>query len=336
MRSVGSTPTASTPATVRAEGGGYTLEVSYPSVSRPALASPFEIMVTRPGGFDGPVTLAVTRDYLKMWDENGLVPAPAGETTAGEWVRWEFEPPDGDELTVFYDARIEPAVQSGRTGRVAVIDDGERVRRGRVPHRGAPVVEIIVRASVIFAVLLRADPRHEATHAGRHGAVRAAVARHARRHHPAGHHPGGLLGHRGGAGRVDVRVLDHGADLRHVALAAGRVRHRRRPARHRAGRHARSSARWRPNGCPSPRCSKPPARTASTPSTRSGSPSSRRPVGSRSSNTTTTSRPAATGPARVTTASSFTSSGGCASRVPGDGLRRGRARVEATSARPVA
>ncbi|MET0326003.1 MAG: hypothetical protein ABW219_12315 [Ilumatobacteraceae bacterium] len=114
-------------ATARAEGGGYTLEVSYPSVSRPALASPFEIVITGPDGFDGPVTVAVTADYLKMWDENGLVPAPAAETMDGEWVLWEFDPPETDALRVFYDARIEPAVQSGRTGRVAVIDDGERV-----------------------------------------------------------------------------------------------------------------------------------------------------------------------------------------------------------------
>jgi hypothetical protein len=122
--------------TVRAAGGGYTLDVAYPSVSRPALASPFEIVVTRPGGFDGPVTLAVTGAYLKMWDENGLVPAPAAETTDGEWVQWEFDPPDVDELTVFYDARIEPAVQSGETGKVAVIDNGR------------PVVEVEFRTEV--------------------------------------------------------------------------------------------------------------------------------------------------------------------------------------------
>ena len=78
-------------------------------MTRPALASLFENGRTRPGGLDGPITLAITGEYLKMWDENGLVPAPAAETTDGEWVLWEFDPPDGDELTVFYDARIEPA-----------------------------------------------------------------------------------------------------------------------------------------------------------------------------------------------------------------------------------
>jgi hypothetical protein len=114
-------------ASVSATGGGYSLSVSYPSVSRPALASPFEITVTRPGGFDAPVTIAVDRDYLKMWDENGLVPAPSAETIGGDRVQWEFDPPEGDALVVFYDARIEPAVQRGRNGSVAVVDDGVAV-----------------------------------------------------------------------------------------------------------------------------------------------------------------------------------------------------------------
>ncbi len=116
-----------TSARVAATGGGYTLEVQYPAVTRPAMASPFEISVERPGGFDGPITLAVTREYLKIWDENGLFPAPSSETVRGEWVEWEFDPPDVDVLTVYYDARIEPAVQSGQGGAVAVVDDGEQI-----------------------------------------------------------------------------------------------------------------------------------------------------------------------------------------------------------------
>jgi hypothetical protein len=114
-------------ATVRVAGGGYELEVRYGTVSRPALATPFEITVRRPGGFDGPVTLAVDRAYLEMWDENGLVPAPSAETTSGPDVLWEFDPPEGDTLTIWYDARIEPAAQSGRSGSVAVIDGDARV-----------------------------------------------------------------------------------------------------------------------------------------------------------------------------------------------------------------
>lgn len=109
--------------TVRATGGGYQLEVHHGRTSRPALATPFDITVRRADGFDGPVTVAVTAGYLRMWDENGLVPAPASEVSDGEWVVWEFDPPDGDELRIAYDARIEPAAQSGRKGRVEVRDE---------------------------------------------------------------------------------------------------------------------------------------------------------------------------------------------------------------------
>jgi hypothetical protein len=112
---------------VEASGGGYDLSVRYGTVSRPALATPFEITVTRSEGFDQPVTLAVDSSYLEMWDENGLVPAPSAETTRGEFVEWEFDPPAGTELSVFYDARIEPAAQSGRGGSVAVLEDGSPV-----------------------------------------------------------------------------------------------------------------------------------------------------------------------------------------------------------------
>ena len=65
-------------ATAEASGGGYDLAVRYGTVTRPALATPFEIVVTHDGGFDGPITIAVDRAYLAMWDENGLVPGALG------------------------------------------------------------------------------------------------------------------------------------------------------------------------------------------------------------------------------------------------------------------
>jgi hypothetical protein len=114
-------------ATVRASGGGFDLAVRYGTVSRPALATPFEITVRRAAGFSEPITLAVDQKYLAMWDANALMPAPAAETTRGDKVEWEFDPPDGDTLTVWFDARIEPAAQSGRDGSVAVLDDGQPV-----------------------------------------------------------------------------------------------------------------------------------------------------------------------------------------------------------------
>lgn len=114
-------------ATRTASGGGYDLEVLYPSMSRPALATPFQIEVSRAGGFNAPITVAVALSYFELWDENGLFPAPSAETTRGEWVDWEFDPPEGDTLTVYYDARIAPTVQSGMSGAVAVVEDGRNV-----------------------------------------------------------------------------------------------------------------------------------------------------------------------------------------------------------------
>jgi hypothetical protein len=110
-------------AEVRATGGGYVLEVRYAEVSRPALATPLEIRVHRAGGFDGPITLALDHEYVKLWDENGIYPSPSAETSDGRDVIWEFDPPEGDTLRVVYDARIEPAAQSGRDGHVELLED---------------------------------------------------------------------------------------------------------------------------------------------------------------------------------------------------------------------
>ena len=117
---------------------GTRLEVRYATVSRPALATPFDIEVTSPGGFDAPVTVAVRSEYLAMWDENGLDPSPSEETADGESTLWTFEPPDGDVLSISFDARIEPAAQNGESGRVAVLDD-----------EGVPIVTVDFRTRVL-------------------------------------------------------------------------------------------------------------------------------------------------------------------------------------------
>jgi hypothetical protein len=115
--------------TVRAAGGGFALEVEHPSVTRPALASVFRVRVQRDGGFEEPVQIAVSRRYLESWDLNGVMPSPSGETSLGEWIVWEFDPPPGDELLVTYESRIEPGEQSRTRGEVAVLVDDEPVVR---------------------------------------------------------------------------------------------------------------------------------------------------------------------------------------------------------------
>lgn len=105
---------------------GAELTVRYPTVSRPALASPFEIVIERPGGFDGDVELAIDVDYLEMWDLNGVYPAPADERSDGDRIIWTFDAPDGDRFEVSYDARIEPGVQlEKREGAVSFLEPGE-------------------------------------------------------------------------------------------------------------------------------------------------------------------------------------------------------------------
>jgi hypothetical protein len=125
-------------ATAEASSGGWSLSVKHATVTRPGLASPFEIAIARPGGFEGPVTVAVAADYLALFDENGLDPQPNTETADGEWLIWEVEPPDGDRLTLSYDARIEPAAQSGRDGTVAVWTSA-----------GEPVVDVSFHTTVL-------------------------------------------------------------------------------------------------------------------------------------------------------------------------------------------
>jgi hypothetical protein len=114
-------------ATVTAESdSGATLSVRHPTVTRPAIASPFEIVVERPDGFDGDVEIAVDLAYLEVWDLNGVYPSPADERSDGRRIIWTFDAPDGDVLDISLDARIEPGVQAEkRAGAVSLLEAGE-------------------------------------------------------------------------------------------------------------------------------------------------------------------------------------------------------------------
>jgi hypothetical protein len=114
---------------VSASGGGFDLTVTYAAMSRPGLATPWEVEVRHRGGFDGPITIATTGDYMEMFDENGLDPDPSSSTATEDLIIWEFEPPDGETLTVSFDARLEPAVQRGRSGETSVLVGGRSVVR---------------------------------------------------------------------------------------------------------------------------------------------------------------------------------------------------------------
>lgn len=121
-------------ATTSSTGGGYELRVTYARVTRPGLATPLDLEVSRAGGapLDGPVRVAVTAHYLAMFDVNVVSPAPSSETRTPDDVVWEFDPPPGGgPLAVSLDARIEPGIQWGRDGEVRVLEGDRAVAVSR-------------------------------------------------------------------------------------------------------------------------------------------------------------------------------------------------------------
>lgn len=113
---------------VRAEGGGYQMEVRYARVTRPGLAVPWSVTVRRPGGFDGPLTVSTTSSYFGLFDENAFEPEPESVTTDAERVIWEFATPEeGDTIRISLDTRTGPNVQWGDEAVTAVLEGGQPV-----------------------------------------------------------------------------------------------------------------------------------------------------------------------------------------------------------------
>lgn len=117
--------------TATADGpDGTRVEVTYPQVARPALAIPFHVRVSRPDGFDEQIEIRITRSWLESFDENGVIPTPAEESTDGDDVVWTFDPPEGTVFTLALDTRVEPGVQWQRHGTTTVTIGSERIDVG--------------------------------------------------------------------------------------------------------------------------------------------------------------------------------------------------------------
>lgn len=114
--------------TAQNSGNGLTLSVLHASVTRPGMATPFSVAIATDDGTPLPseITTRIASDYLGMFDENALEPEPASSYQNGQWTWWTFDVPSGhDELEVSFDVRLEPAVQSGRTGSATVEVGGD-------------------------------------------------------------------------------------------------------------------------------------------------------------------------------------------------------------------
>lgn len=104
--------------------GGFQVEVAHAAVTRPGLATPFDVTVRTTDGSPLPsrLTIRVDSGYLAMFDENGLDPTPSSSYQTPQWTWWTFDNPDDrEELKLSFDARLEPGVQWGRTGSVTVL-----------------------------------------------------------------------------------------------------------------------------------------------------------------------------------------------------------------------
>ncbi|MDQ3629089.1 MAG: hypothetical protein M3419_09825 [Actinomycetota bacterium] len=63
-----------------ASGGGYRLDLDYPRVARAGLDITWRVTVTHDGGFDAPITLAVTADYFDIYETQAFHPEPDSST----------------------------------------------------------------------------------------------------------------------------------------------------------------------------------------------------------------------------------------------------------------
>ncbi|MEJ7628270.1 MAG: hypothetical protein WKF54_01625 [Nocardioidaceae bacterium] len=111
---------------------GYRLTLSYPGTARPGLDTFWELTVEHPGGFNGPITIAVTGTYFDLFETQGFYPTPSDSTRDDTYVYMEFTPPPhGDTFTMMYDAYIQPYVAPtnllAQDATVALVNHDKRV-----------------------------------------------------------------------------------------------------------------------------------------------------------------------------------------------------------------
>jgi hypothetical protein len=124
--------------TVSAAGGGYRLTVTYTSVTRPGLVSPWSFTVEHPGGFDGPITVSATQSYFDLFDHNVFYPDVSKSTASDGRLILEFDPPPGDSLTILMDARMEPTEQLSQPATTSVLVNGRPVATVHYTTRVVP------------------------------------------------------------------------------------------------------------------------------------------------------------------------------------------------------
>jgi hypothetical protein len=99
--------------TIETSNDQYQMSLTYGSVVRSGEAVPMTISLTRPGGFDRPVTVVFEQRVFDRFDFQNWYPNPSAEIGEGPNVVYEFDPPDGDTLAIALDARVAPTQWGG-------------------------------------------------------------------------------------------------------------------------------------------------------------------------------------------------------------------------------
>jgi hypothetical protein len=118
-----------TTGTERSSTADTTLEARFPKTTRGALSSPLVVIVHRADGFTSPVRVSITGSYLNLFTTSSVTPQPTSATTDSHATIYEFDPPDGDTLTIRWDSAARPVgwfVTQRAT--VALVDDDGAVR----------------------------------------------------------------------------------------------------------------------------------------------------------------------------------------------------------------
>lgn len=99
----------------RGSGGGYTVTIEHPQITRAGQPAPLHVTVENTGGLGDTVQMRWCDEFFNDLDFQNWYPNPAAETTVPPWVIYEFDPPPtGNTLELSLDARTAPG-QFGET-----------------------------------------------------------------------------------------------------------------------------------------------------------------------------------------------------------------------------
>jgi hypothetical protein len=114
--------------TASATSDGWTISLRYPRMARAGLDVTWQATVRHPGGLGKEVTLAITGDYLNIFETQGFHPDPAEQTRNGSTLFLTFTAPPGDTFVVDFDTYVQPASQAGSAATVSVVDSDTLAR----------------------------------------------------------------------------------------------------------------------------------------------------------------------------------------------------------------